>query len=194
MFVRVRKLIKQAGFTLIEVIIGITVLSTALIFLTGVLVPQAQKSTDPWFQVRSAELAHSMMNEINSRSFDENSPRTGSSLRCDETGAEDCITSLPLPCPTPTSPPTSHSWSDGQSREDFNDIDDYHCFSATGNDIKNSENGALTDVYSEYTVQVTVVYAGTELGLSNKLAKKITVEVKPPRGVPINYTTYRTNY
>ncbi len=178
----------QQGFTLVELIVGITVLSGALLFLTGVLVPQAQRSTDPWFQVRSAELAQSMMNEINARSFDENSSRTGGGLRCDESGASACIGALPA-CTA------SNTWSEESTRDQYDDIDDFHCFSATGDAIANSENTQLLAVYSGFSVDVTVVYAGTELGLAdNRLAKKISVEVTPPRGVPINYTHYRTNY
>lgn len=178
----------QSGFTLVEMVVGITALSVALLLLTGVLVPQAQRSTDPWFQVRSAELAQSLMNEINARSYDHNSSRTGGAFRCDEAGGTPCIANLPSDCSV------SNTWTEESSRDQYNDIDDFHCLSATGDQITNIENQALVGVYKEFTVNVRVQYAGADLGLNNRLAKRITVSVTPPRGSVVNYTLYRTNY
>ncbi len=178
---------KSDGFTLIELIVGIVALSAALLMLTGVLVPQAKRSTDPWFQVRSSELAKSMMNEISARSFDENSSRAGSGLRCDEVGANTCIASLP-DCTA------SNNWTEEGSRDLYDDVDDFHCFSAKGDQITNIENQSLADIYKEFTVDVKVAYAGADLGIDNRLAKKITVSVLPPRGSAITYASYRTNY
>lgn len=183
-----RALKRSRGFTLVEMVVGITALSAALLLLTGVLVPQAKRSTDPWFQVRSAELAQSLINEINARSFDQNSSRTGSALRCDETGAPSCIANLPDDCSS------SNTWTEETSRDQYNDIDDFHCFSATGDQITNVENQALIGVYREFNVDVRVQYAGADLGLANRLAKRVTVSVTPPRGSVVNYTVYRTNY
>jgi MSHA pilin protein MshD len=73
----------QAGFTLIEVIVGIVVLAIALTLITAVLGPLSQKSTEPWHQVRAAELGHSFLNEVMARSFDESSDRSGGAYRCD---------------------------------------------------------------------------------------------------------------
>ncbi|QTH63187.1 type II secretion system protein [Psychrosphaera ytuae] len=181
----------QRGFTLVEMVVGITALSVALLLLTGVLVPQAERSTDPWFQVRSAELAQSLMNEINARSFDENSSRTGGQTRCNESSGPAC-TNIPTTCPTNTS--ASKSWVEENSRDLYDDVDDFHCFEASGDTITNIEDQALINVYKEFSVSVRVVYAGSDLGLSNQLAKRITVSVTPPRGSIVNYTTYRTNY
>jgi len=176
------------GFTLIELVIGISVMSIALLFMTGVMFPQAERSTNPWFQVRSAELAQSFMSEILARSFDENSPRSGGQLRCDE-GGTPCEAALPTDCAG------SPDWVEEASRDLYDDVDDFHCFSATGDEITDIEGEALTDVYKSFTVDVAVVYAGTELGLSsNRLAKRIRVTVTSPNGEALAYTSYKANY
>ncbi len=182
--------VNNKGFTLIELIVGIVALSAALLLLTGVLVPQAEKSTNPWFQVRSAELAQSIMNEINARRYDENSPTGGSLIRCDEAGGTACVTALPV-CPTPGQP---RDWVEENSRDVYDDIDDFHCLSLLGDQITNIENTSLLEVYRAFTVNVYVTYAGNDLGLNPRLAKRITVSVTPPKGDVISYTSYRTNY
>lgn len=181
------------GFTLIELIVGIVALSGALLILTGVLIPQAEKSTNPWFQVRSAELAQSIMNEINARRFDENSPTSGELARCDESGGDPCIANLPV-CPALGSTPAAYTWVEETSRDLYDDIDDFHCLNVTGDKITNIENGSLQDIYRDFSVEVFVTYAGTDLGLDNKRAKKILVSVTPPKGSTISYSSYRTNY
>ena len=179
---------QSAGFTLVELVIGITIMAIALLVMTGVLFPQAQRSTDPWFQVRSAELAQSFMNEILARSFDENSPRSGESYRCDDGGAGPACTNLGV-CGGAT------PWiEEGASRELYDDVDDFHCFTATGDAITNISNQQLVGVYQSFTVSVDVQYAGTDLGLTAREAKRITVTVTPPRGPDVQYASYRTNY
>lgn len=166
----------KKGFTLIELVIGISVLSVVLLVMTGALFPQAERSTDPWFQVRSAELAQSIMNEILARRFDENSFLIGN-LRCGETGAGACATQVALDACTTT---------EETSRDLYDDIDDFNCFSATGDGITNIENTALIGVYKGFTVGVEIDYIGS--------AKLIKVTVTPPRGVPIVYSSIRANY
>jgi len=181
------------GFTLIELVIGIFVLSVALMVMTGALFPQAERSTNPWFQVRSAELAQSMMNEIIARRFDENSAQI-SALRCGESGASAC-TSINA-CGYIDVNSIQNPWiEEGSSnRELFDDVDDFDCFSTTGSEISNIDNQSLNDVYAKFTIKVTVSYAGTDLGLSNTDAKLITVTVTPPLGDDVVYASYKANY
>lgn len=175
--------IRHRGFTLVELIAGIVLLSFVLVYMTAALFPQAKKSTDPWFQVRSAELAQSFTNEILARRFDENSPISGDGARCDESGGSACIASL-----------ATCSGAEESSRLEFDDVDDFHCFNVTGDLITNIKNVALIDVYKQFSVSVIVSYAGTDLGLGLRDAKKILVTVTPPNGNPIQYASYKGNY
>lgn len=182
----VRKTRAQLGFTLIEIVAGITVLSIALLLMTGSLFPQARQSTNPWFQVRSAELAQSFMNEILGKRFDENSPLSSADALCSDDGqacttlAEDCSV-------TP--------WVEEPNRSLYDDVDDYHCFTANGAEIVDlAATNDLTDVYESFSVAVTVLYAGADIGLDAQQAKKITVVVTAPNNEVIRYSSYRTNY
>jgi len=170
------------GFTLVELTIGITVLSIALLIMTGALFPQIEKSTDPWFQVRSAELAHSMMNEILARRFDENSLVQGN-LRCGEyeTGSVSTV-----PCATQTEL-DSCSTTEETSRDLYDDVDDYNCLAIPGNLITDMTGlHSLSTAYAQFNISVSVNYAGA--------AKLITVTVVPPRGASVVYSTYKANY
>lgn len=173
----------QRGFTLLELAIGTSVLAVSLLVMTGALFPQAQRSTDPWFQVRSAELAHSMMNEILARKFDENSAVLGD-LRCGEyeTGSATFV-----PCATQAELTACSTTEEGTAnRADFDDVDDFNCLNLTGNQILNVSGGSLGTVYAAFNVQVGVTYVGAN--------KRITVTVVPPRGDNIVYSAIKANY
>ena len=170
------------GFTLIELTIGIVVLSVALLVMTGALFPQAERSTNPWFQVRSAELAHSMMNEILAKKFDENSFTSGN-LRCGELNASGCVASADL------SNCASGLFREEANRADFDDVDDFNCLSIPGNSLTDlTGNQALADVYAGFNVAVSVSYQTFDQ------VKLITVTVTPPKGDQIVYSAYKANY
>lgn len=177
---------RTKGFTLIELTIGIVILSIALLVMTGALFPQAKRSTNPWFQVRSAELGHSMMNEILAKKFDENNFQVGS-LRCGEdngtTTAGSCVTAAQLAdCVTVP-------FREESGRANFDDVDDFNCLSIPGNSLTDlTGNQALSNEYAGFNVAVGVSYVNV-----NQL-KLITVTVTPPQGERIVYSAYKANY
>lgn len=174
------------GFTLVELVIGLVVLSIALMIMTGALFPQAQRSVNPWFQVRSAELAQSVMNEIIARKYDHQSA-TIANLRCNESGASPCTTIGQ--CDDVTYPWIEEGGKSA-SKDVFNDVDDFHCYRATGAQIRNIENETLNNTYAEFTVSVRVEYETATIGD----AKLITVTVTPPVGNNVVYASYKANY
>ena len=103
---------KQAGFTLIEIIVGITVLSIGLSIITTSLLPTSVNSAAMVQQIRSAELAQAVLNEILSKSYDENSDRQNGIIRCNEVNAA-----------APTC--TIVIGNEGEGRADFDDVDGY---------------------------------------------------------------------
>lgn len=178
---------KPAGFTLIELVIGIIVFSIALVMFTSLIVPQAIKSVDPIFQVRAAELGQSLINEIASKSFDEASDRTGGSNLC----TTNCTASTDL-------------GPDGvETRASFDDVDDYNGYSMPDGDGKftNTLGGELaldgTSLYAGFIASVTVVYdpgmdGSVDADIGN--TKRITVTVTTPNGEEINFSTFRSNF
>lgn len=174
-----------AGFTLIELVIGIIVFSIALVLFTSLIVPQAIRSVDPIFQVRAAELGQSLINEISSKSFDEKSDRTGGSEFCDPA----CIGSINL------GPDGS------ESRASFDDVDDYNGLNESGSAIKNTlgESPTFSDnnLYEGFSVNVTVVYDADMNGMADAVVgntKLITVTVTTPNAEDIVFSTFRSNY
>ena len=75
----------------------------------------------------------------------------------------------------------------------FDDVDDYDGLDeqpptsiVDGSDLTN---------YNSYRVQVSVVYAGTELGFAdNRHAKRITLNVTTPLGNTLPVSVYRVNF
>lgn len=177
---------RHTGVTLLELLIGMTVLALALSLITAVLSPLFVRSTDPWHQVRAAELGQSIMNEILSRAFDENSSRTASLLRCGEAGA--------LPC-TPASELGPDA---GESLLTFNDVDDFHQLATESNSLAALLGETLAAQYNNYQVQVQVTYASAAqvsgLTLGADQAKHIQVRITTPSGNTQIFSAYRGNW
>jgi MSHA pilin protein MshD len=176
---------KASGFTLIELVIGIVVFSIALTLFTSLIVPQAIRSVDPIFQVRAAELGQSLINEITSKSFDEKSDRTGGATICDAT----CIGSINLG-------PDS-----GESRANFDDVDDYNGLNVSDGNIKNSLNETTilngSNLYQGFRLKVSVVYDAAMDGTADTVVgntKLVTVTVTTPNDEDIIFSSFRSNY
>lgn len=178
----------QRGVTLIELIAGIVVLAISLTLITSVLGPLYIKSADPWHQVRAAELGHSLMNEILGKAFDENSNRSGSVVRCNETGAPACSSEASF---GPDCADGSASCPGGllESRPQFDDVDDFHGLDVSGNDISNifGTDARLQDVYRAYRLQIAVSY-------QDALTKRIQLRVTTPTGDVIEFAALKGNW
>ena len=68
-----RSKLGQQGFTLIELIVGIIVLTISLAIVSTLIAPAEEKSADNVLQIKASELGQSLMNDITSRAFDDNS-------------------------------------------------------------------------------------------------------------------------
>lgn len=184
---------RQQGLSLIELITGIVVLAIALSLITAVLGPLYIKSTDPWHQVRATELGQSMLNDIMARGFDQQSPRSGSMLRCGESGAPACTVQS-----NDGNWPADPGEQNADNRLRFNDIDDFHNFTANGTVLTNILAEDLADVYRNYQLRVSVSYAGAgEVGgisLAADQVKLITVTVRTPTGSELQFSSYKGNW
>ncbi len=184
-----RRFTLQQGFTLVELVIGMVVLAVAFALITSVLGPMMQNSSQTWHQVRAAELGHSLMNEITSRVFDENTPRGTNYLRCGQSGANACIASIPV-CPASGLSTSTEE----ASRDLFDDVDDYHCLRLSGAQLSNALNESLAATYAQYQLSVEVSYAGADLALANNLAKRIDIAITTPEGEVLAFRSYKGNW
>jgi MSHA pilin protein MshD len=186
--IKFKKTTKQTGFTLIEIIVGIVVLSITYAVLTTLIYPLASQSAAQVHQIRAAELGQSMINEILGKAFDENSDMSGGALRCGEVSAGLCTTSANLSADV------------SEERGDYNDVDDYNAIRFTDAEIVNSQGDSISDVYVGFSMNVTVIYdsdysGAYEAGVDDeKTAKLITITVRSPQSDDYIFSLYRVNF
>jgi len=173
--------VNSSGFTLIEIIVGMVVLSISLSIVSTLIAPTEQKSADQILQVKAAELGQSFLNDISSRAFDENSDRVGGLVRCGEPKPNGSAN----PCSTTLGPEPGET-----TRDLFNDVDDFNDY-----ELKFNANGqGLHPSYANFTIKVEVIYDGVSLGLLNEAAKRITVTVITPLDTEIKFATHKANF
>ena len=180
----------SAGFTLVELVIGMVVLAIALTLLTGVLAPMHRDSGAIWLQVRSAELAQSLLSEVMARSFDENSSRNGSPLRCGEAGASSCAASIPA-CPASG----MSSLTEEANRQDWDDVDDFHCLRADAATLTDWLGTSLASRYANYQIAISVSYDGSNSGAANNaLVKRVTLNITAPDSTKLTFSALKGNW
>lgn len=178
---------KQKGFTLIELIVGIVVLSITYAVLTSLIYPMASQSAAQVHQIRAAELGQSMINEILGKAFDDNSDMSGGFVRCGEVSALSCTASSNLGAEP------------GEQRNNFNDVDDYNSINF-GDEIVNSSGISLADIYTGFNMNVSVIndsdYSGEYQSATDndKTAKLITITVRSPQNDDYVFSVYKANF
>ncbi|MBZ2191453.1 prepilin-type N-terminal cleavage/methylation domain-containing protein [Pseudoalteromonas arctica] len=180
--------LKVKGFTLIELIIGIVMFAIALSIITALIAPQAKRSAEPIIALRASEFGQSLMNEIQSKSFDEHSDRSAPFRRCGETtlGAEPCTAEGDLG--------VDNLGAGLETRTSYNDVDDYIALS--NQPITNSL-GEVLNQYSDFNLVITVEYDSdfNELTINDGTTfKRITIEVTSPLGEVYGFSAYKGNY
>ncbi|MEC8966475.1 MAG: prepilin-type N-terminal cleavage/methylation domain-containing protein [Pseudomonadota bacterium] len=158
------------GFTLLELVIGIVVFTISLTVVLSLIVPQAEQTAEPFRQVKAAKLGQSLMNDILSRSYDENSDRSPPFVTCNAKG--NCSTTL---------------GPEEANEDDYDDVDDYNGY--TVNDVGGN--------YSSFGFTVTVDY-DSDLNDSTPtdglMFKRIDIAVTAPDGQVYNFSAYRGSY
>jgi len=159
----------QRGMTLVELVMTIVIISVAIAGVIGAFSLAAGRSSDVLSQVRAIELAQLYADEIMARRYDESTGSGG----------------------TPVYAGSCNIGADaGESRATFDDVDDYH---STDDQPPRSADGAISG-FSDFRVQVSVVCAGTGLGLAQQNAKRIDLLVTAPGGYQYDFSVYRVNF
>lgn len=177
------------GFTLIELIVGIVVLSISFSLIISLILPLSEKSAEQLHQVRASELGQSMMNEILARAFDENSDMAGGLVRCGE-NSEVC---------TGTGNPGTGEDNLGADlgeteRSLYDDVDDYIGFDFSTE--TNALGESFSDLYPGFNVNITVCYSNFSANCSSsiELAKRITITVTTPQDFDFVFAFYKANF
>ena len=151
------KHLKQQGVSLVELILAIVIVSIALGALMQNWSEQIRHSSDPLLQRKSLKLAQLYGDEILSKRFDESTPLGGGSTNT-------------ISCPASDGRDTGES-----TRDDFDDVDDYH--SLSDSPPKDSNGNTLSN-YSAYQVDVSISCISDQFGIAtNNQVKRIDINV-----------------
>ncbi len=187
------------GFTLVELIVGIVLFSIAMVTIVSVIMPQIKNGIDPIMQVRSVTLAQSLLSEISAKAFDEASLSNNGRVTCNHTTS--CTSSAAL------------GWDANESRQNFDDVDDYHGLALSGVAIANASEASVTalteDLFLGFSAKISVVYDDNADGINDDdinndgtldsgtlvgNRKLISVVVTTPAGEQMVFATYRNNF
>lgn len=175
---------RQAGFTLIELIVGLVITAIALSALSVVFFSAPQRSVEPVLQIRATELGQSLMQEILAKPFDETTPVGG------------------LPACVACTDAASFGVDGGESRPGFDDVDDYHvyCRASAPYAAVVDPFGVTPDDFENFRMSVCVTYDGNFDGVADadQRAKQVTVDVYPPpisgQRQRMRFLAWRSNY
>ena len=195
---------KVRGFTLIEIIIGIAVLSIALTGGLSLLISQVDAYRDPLIKEKSVQIAKRVVHEIQIRAYDEKSDIGGGIFRCSETVGGIFLGDCSAEAEYGTDP--------GELMLDtLDDVDDFDtaklCPKLSGS-YSCSENylpvvyffsdaadeatqKKYNDYYAGFLVKIEVVPA--KISGDADYAKKITVTVRQSDGLEIEYSLIKAN-
>jgi MSHA pilin protein MshD len=158
---------RQGGFTLLELIVFILVISIGFVGILSVFNVTGRNSADPMQQKQMLTIAEAMLAEILTKDY-ENDP------------ADPTNTSATLGCTPNTTPRCSTN--SLTERQNYNDVSDYAGFATTG--IYAIDGSAVAGL-SAYNLTVAV----TATTLSGVAAKRVS-----NAGSSLSLDGYRTNY
>ena len=151
---------------------AIVILSITLVVTLSVISNAVQQSADPLMQHKAVLISQAYFDEILTKPFAEDTPVGG--------------------VPASTSASVCTLGSNGESRIQYDDVDDYHLLDETP--PRSQDDTPLTE-YAGFRVQVNVSCSGLALGFGNNYdAKLVTVTVDPPDVGTVTFAAYRGNY
>ena len=196
---------KVRGFTLIEIIIGIVVLSIALTGGLSLLISQVDAYRDPLIKEKSVQIAKRVVHEIQIRAYDEKSDIGGGIFRCSETVGGISLGVCSAEAEYGTDP--------GELMLDtLDDVDDFdtaklclklsESYSCSDNNYlpvvyffsdaaDEAAQKKYNDYYAGFLVKIEVVPA--KISGDADSAKKITVTVRQSDGLEIEYSFIKAN-
>ena len=155
---------RQRGFTLIEVVVTIIVVSIAAAALLGIFGNLIRTSADPVIQQQAVTISEAYMEEIRIKAFaDPDNPAA-------ETGGAE----------------------GGESRASFDDVQDYN--SLPDNQVRNQDNIAIAELSAYSVSVVVAAAALNTISAASGDALRITVTVDHPAIDPVSLVGYRADY
>lgn len=170
---------KAIGFTLVEAVITISIVSIALLAISQALSFGLQHSSDGIGQARTVNLAQAYFEEISAKRFAEATPAGG----------------VPA-CSATTTPCGSIGPEASETRSTYDDIDD---FDGLADAPPRDAQGNLRPGYESYSVDIAVRYLTAaevvDLGIDTTTdAKRISVQITPPAREPQEFVAIHGNF
>lgn len=176
---------RQRGFTLIEIIVGIVTLGIALVVLSTLLFPQAPRSAEPVLHARASALGQMFINEIMGKAFDDKSDMSGGYVRCNDTTPPSCTE------------PGSLASEEG-SRSGYDDVDDFNGLSSNNGDNIDDVllQGGLDDRFAGFSFRISVTYSDDQGQQQTSIQryKRIDVTITAPNNQQFIFTAIRGDY
>jgi len=154
----------SSGFTLLEVLITIVVLSIAATAIMGVFINLGKSSADPMIQQQATSIAEAYMEEILSKSFAD--PVVA------ETGGPEA----------------------GEVRSTYNDIQDYDGLTDVGARNQNNQPIDGLSAYSVSVIVTGRTLTGSATTTPATDSMRIDISVSHPAISPVTLSGFRTNY
>ena len=180
---------KVFGFTLVEMIIVITIMAIAIGGVSTALFPRGKQTADQIAAVKAAELGRAVMDEVLGRNFDQNSGPNG--------GLPECV--LPSGQSNSCASVDSLGAESGESDNTFyNDVDDFNGFNGSARDVLGN---TLSNGYQGYDITIAVFYEAFNGGVMQGTVsttpthyKRIEVVVTDRQGNDYPFAAIRGNY
>lgn len=180
---------RKTGFTLIEMIIVITLIAIAMTGITAALYPRSQQSAEQVLAVKAAELGRAVLDEVMGRAFDEKSGPNG--------GVPECVlvTTAGRTCTLPSAlgPDVGEN-----ANTLYNDVDDFHGLTGSVKDVLGAD---ISADYQRYNVEIKVFYEQNSSGVMTGQDagtitdyKRISVVIIDPSGNRYPFAATRGNF
>ena len=184
------------GFTLIELIVGIVVLGIAMMIMNTMLISQSKDALEPLYRMRASQLGRSILQNILTRSYDENSDHNGGYYRCGEPWDD----GVSVACSTEDnygidsdSGENEYNLDADDDHQDFNDVDDFiedeFVSAVVYGDVLGDD---ISSQYNNYYVKIAVVEDTTTI--ADTTMKRIDVTIKTPSDEQILFSVLKGNY
>jgi MSHA pilin protein MshD len=183
---------RSRGFTLVEMIVFIVVVSVGVVGLLSTMNSTIQMSADPMVRKQLVAVAESLLNEVAQQAFtycdpdDVNALSATSTASC--TGGAAGSQDKGGGALTTATPNTETRYGVAAGTQ-FDNVADYGGYSRA-----NIDDAAGGNVMAGYTASVAVSRAGAAFGVANDAALQITVTVQRAGADNFSLTGYRFRY
>ncbi|CAH8211348.1 type IV pilus modification PilV family protein [Vibrio aestuarianus] len=181
---------RTTGFTLIEMIIVITLIAIAMTGITAALYPRSQQSAEQVLAVKAAELGRAVLDEVMGRAFDENSDPNG--------GVPECVLVATTGRKTCTLPIELGRDAGENANTLYNDVDDFDGLTGSVKDVLGAD---ISADYQRYNVEIKVFYEQNNGGVMTGQDaatitdyKRISVVIIDPSGNRYPFAATRGNF